>query len=159
MALKTIDTLPSENSTDVKSPKRARSQAVQDATRIPTAREYAGPATTHVLRRGDMETRLIPDQSVHLVVTSPPYFNLKRYNEEHGQLGNINELEEFLEGLDSVWRHCYRTLVPGGRLVCNIGDVCVSRRKNSGRHMVVPLHAHIAVRAQKIGFDYLTPIL
>lgn len=101
----------------------------------------------------------VPDESVHLVVTSPPYFNLKRYNDEQGQLGNIDELEEFLDGLDSVWKHCYRVLVPGGRLVCNVGDVCVSRRKNSGRHLVVPLHAHISVRAQRIGFDYLTPIL
>ncbi len=58
-----------------------------------------------------------------------------------------------------MWRHCYRALVPGGRLVCVVGDVCLARRKNQGRHMVMPLHADITVRCRRIGFDYLTPIL
>jgi DNA modification methylase len=48
--------------------------------------------------------------------------------------------------------------VPGGRIVCVVGDVCLSRRRNKGRHQVVPLHADIAVRSRRIGFDYLTPI-
>jgi len=58
-----------------------------------------------------------------------------------------------------VWHHCFRALVPGGRVVCVVGDVCLARRRNKGRHMVVPLHADISVRCRKIGFDYLTPIL
>lgn len=49
--------------------------------------------------------------------------------------------------------------MPGGRLVCVVGDVCLARRKNQGRHMVMPLHADITVRCRRIGFDYLTPIL
>ncbi len=48
-------------------------------------------------------------------------------------------------------------LVPGGRLVCVVGDVCLSRRKH-GRHMVMPMHADIVVRARKISFDNLSPI-
>jgi site-specific DNA-methyltransferase (adenine-specific) len=96
---------------------------------------------------------------VHLVVTSPPYFNLKKYNDHPDQLGNLDEYQQFHDELDSVWRHCHRVLVPGGRLVCNVGDVCVARRRNNGRHHVLPLHADIAVRARGIGFDYLTPIL
>jgi site-specific DNA-methyltransferase (adenine-specific) len=94
-----------------------------------------------------------------LVVTSPPYFNLKEYNTHPDQLGNLDEYEHFHDELDKVWRHCHRILVPGGRLVCNVGDVCVARRRNNGRHHVLPLHADIAVRARRVGFDYLTPIL
>jgi DNA modification methylase len=137
-----------------------RSAAAVEATRIPESREYSGPPTEHVLHLGDARNLdWISDESVHLVVTSPPYFNLKQYNEYQGQLGNLTELEQFLDELDAVWRHCYRVLVPGGRLVCNIGDVCIPRRKNAGRHRVVPLHAYISVRTQALGFDYLTPIL
>ncbi len=49
-------------------------------------------------------------------------------------------------------------LVPGGRLVCVVGDVCVSRRKY-GRHLVFPLHADISVICRKLGFDNLNPII
>lgn len=112
------------------------------------------------MRQGDArELDWIADESVHLVVTSPPYFNLKKYNDHPSQLGDIDEYERFHDELEKVWAHCFRILVPGGRLVCNVGDVCVSRRENKGRHLVLPLHADIAVRARKIGFDYLTPIL
>ena len=96
---------------------------------------------------------------MHLVVTSPPYFNLKRYNDRDGQLGHVDEYEKFLDEIDRTWRHCYRALVPGGRLIVNVGDVCVARRNNGGRHHVIPLHADISVRCRRIGFDYLTPIL
>lgn len=97
--------------------------------------------------------------SIHLVVTSPPYWTLKRYNDSNGQLGHIVEYDEFIDSLDAVWRHCYRALVPGGRLVINVGDVCLSRRKNNGRHTVVPLHATIQEHCKKIGFDNLAPII
>jgi len=94
-----------------------------------------------------------------LIVTSPPYFNLKKYNEHHDQMGDIQEYKVFCEELNRVWAECYRVLVPGGRVVCVVGDVCVARRQNKGRHHVIPLHADIAVGARHIGFDYLTPIL
>jgi modification methylase len=139
---------------------RLRSQRAVAATAIPTIADYVGPATNHILHCGDArDLDWIPDESVHLVVTSPPYFNLKRYNEHSAQLGNLNELEHFLDEIDKVWRHCYRVLVASGRLVCNVGDVCLARRRNKGRHLVIPLHAHISVRAGQLGFDYLTPIL
>jgi modification methylase len=116
--------------------------------------------TIHVLRQGDAR-RLdwIPDESIHLVVTSPPYWTLKEYPERAGQLGLIKSYEQFHDELEKVWKHCYRILVPGGRIACVVGDVCIARRRNKGRHMVMPLHADISVRARKVGFDYLTPIL
>jgi len=114
----------------------------------------------HILNLGDARCLdWIPDGSVHLVVTSPPYWTLKQYNEHDAQLGAVADYNAFMDELDEVWRHCYRVLVPGGRLVCVVGDVCIARRRNKGRHMVVPLHADISVRARVIGFDYLTPIL
>jgi site-specific DNA-methyltransferase (adenine-specific) len=97
-------------------------------------------------------------ESIHLVVTSPPYWNLKRYNENPDQLGHVDEYEAFLMGLEKVWKEVFRVLVPGGRLVCVVGDVCVSRRR-FGRHLVFPLHADICVLCRKIGFDNLNPII
>jgi modification methylase len=116
--------------------------------------------TVHQLHCGDArELDWIPDNSIHLVLTSPPYWTLKKYRDCQGQLGDIDDYEEFMDELDKVWRHCHRVLVHGGRVVCVVGDVCLARRRNKGRHQVVPLHADIAVRCRRIGFDYLTPIL
>jgi modification methylase len=116
--------------------------------------------TTHHLHLRDARSLdFMGDQSVHLVVTSPPYWTLKRYEDDEGQLGHVEEYEEFHAALDQVWRHCYRALVPGGRLVCVVGDVCLSRRKNNGVHTVVPLHATIQERCRQIGFMNLAPII
>ena len=115
--------------------------------------------TVHRLINGDArDLAFLDDSSVHLVVPSPPYWNLKRYNEHPDQLGHIQDYEEFLFELEKVWRHVYRILVPGGRLVCVVGDVCVAR-KNFGRHLVFPLHADICVICRRIGFDNLNPII
>lgn len=115
--------------------------------------------TTHHLIRGDArQMAYIEDESVHLVVTSPPYWTLKRYNENEAQLGHVTDYEVFLKELSKVWKEAYRVLTPGGRLVCVVGDVCLSRRLH-GRHVVVPLHADICVICRKIGFDNLNPII
>ena len=116
--------------------------------------------TRHELVLGD--ARRLSDLepgSVHLVLTSPPYWTLKRYNEHKQQLGHVEDYAEFITALDDVWRHCWRALVPGGRLVCVVGDVCLSRRKNNGRHTVIPLHSTIQERCKSIGFDNLAPII
>jgi DNA modification methylase len=116
--------------------------------------------TSHRLLVGDArDLRAFPDKSVHLVVTSPPYWTLKKYNERAGQLGHLADYESFLDQLDVVWSEVYRLLVPGGRLVCVVGDVCLSRRSNGGRHTVVPLHASIEERCRQIGFDGLAPVI
>lgn len=118
-------------------------------------------STEHQISQGDArDLSLIADSSVHLVVTSPPYWTLKEYAEGGGadQLGAIEDYEIFLNELDKVWRECARVLVPGGRICCVVGDVCIPRRK-LGRHFVVPLHADIQVRTRSLGLDVLTPIL
>ena len=96
--------------------------------------------TTHRLLQGDArDLSVLDDHSVHLIVTSPPYWTLcKKYRDHRSQLGAVRDYDVFLQQLDEVWRHCFRVLVPGGRLVCVVGDVCLSRRKNGGRHTVVP---------------------
>jgi len=115
--------------------------------------------TAHRLHLGDArKLQWIPDESVHLVVTSPPYWTLKEYERNDSQLGEIENYERFLEELDKVWLECARVLAPGGRICCVVGDVCVAR-KRGGRHHVMPLHADIQVRARKLKLDCLTPIL
>lgn len=116
-------------------------------------------ATEHHLLLGDArDLGQLGDASVHLVVTSPPYWTLKEYEHGSGQMGDIENYERFLDELDKVWRECERVLVPGGRICCVVGDICVPRRK-TGRHFVVPLHADIQVRARRVGLDCLTPVL
>lgn len=115
--------------------------------------------TTHRLIHGDNRALpFLPDGSVHLVITSPPYWSLKRYNENPAQMGHIVDYEQFLAELTKVWKEVYRVLVPGGRLVCVVGDVCLSRKEH-GRHLVMPLHADIAVICRRLGFDNLNPII
>src|SRR5205814_2731000 len=89
---------------------------------------------------------------------SPPYWTLKEYNHTAGQMGHIESYEHFLDELDKVWAECHRVLVPGGRICCVVGDVCIPRKK-AGRHFVMPLHADIQVRSRKLGLDCLTPII
>jgi site-specific DNA-methyltransferase (adenine-specific) len=117
--------------------------------------------TRHELYLGDArDMKELADRSVHLVVTSPPYWTLKQYDGAAGerQLGHHEDYEGFHDELASVWQRCYRNLVPGGRLCIVIGDVCLPRRQG-GRHLVMPLHSDIISRCRRTGFDYLTPIL
>jgi modification methylase len=115
--------------------------------------------TSHEMYLQDARKMELPAESVHLVLTSPPYWTLKEYRDTEGQMGHIAEYEEFLQELDKVWQACFDALVPGGRLICVVGDVCLSRRKNQGRHTVVPLHASIQEHCRTIGFDNLAPII
>jgi site-specific DNA-methyltransferase (adenine-specific) len=115
--------------------------------------------TRHKLALGDARNlSRIADESVQLVVTSPPYWTLKEYEQNQAQLGAVKDYDSFLDELDKVWAECARVLVPGGRICCVVGDVCIPRKK-IGRHLVMPLHADIMVRSRHLGLDSLTPIL
>lgn len=137
--------------------------ALGGATRIGLGRRISFsrmPETTrsHVIAERDArDLSIIASGSVHLVCTSPPYGSLKEYPDHPNQLGNLSDYDQFLDELDKVWTECLRILVPGGRVACVVGDVCISRRQG-GRHYVLPLSADIQVRARQIGFDNLTPI-
>jgi len=117
--------------------------------------------TEHRVILGDARLmKEVDKESVHAVVTSPPYWILKEYDGNAGgaQLGHMADYDAFLGELDRVWKKCFDSLVPGGRLCVVVGDVCLARRKK-GRHLVVPIHADISVHCRSLGFDYLTPIL
>ena len=114
--------------------------------------------TNQRLILGDSRKMSVDDEGVDLILTSPPYWIVKDYDPIEGQLGLIKDYDEFLSELDKVWRRCYDALVPRGRLVIVVGDVCLSRRKY-GRHRVVPLHASIQEHCRAIGFDNLAPII
>jgi modification methylase len=138
-------------------------EALLRANKIFRGRRWPEPydRTRHEMILGDArDLRTIPSESVHLIVTSPPYFNLKPYaSDARGrQLGRIDDYEAFLDELDRVWGECERVLVPGGRICCVIGDILVPRRTD-GRHRVLPLPSDIQVRSRSVGLDNLTPIL
>lgn len=137
--------------------------ALLKANRELRRRRWPAPydRTRHEMVLGDArDLSFIGSESIHLVVTSPPYFNLKPYasDAEGRQLGRCEDYARFLEELDRVWRECARVLVPGGRICCVIGDILIPRRAD-GRHRVLPLPSDIQVRSRKHGLDNLTPIL
>lgn len=132
--------------------------AKEPDTCAPITWAVRGLPTVHKLHLADSRYMEIEPESVELVVTSPPYWTLKQYNHQPGQLGEIEDYDEFLDELDDVWRSVHRALVPGGRMVVVVGDVNVSR-KAFGRHLVFPLHASIQERCRLIGFDNLAPII
>jgi modification methylase len=116
--------------------------------------------TSHKIWNGDArDMATLQPGSVHLVLTSPPYWTLKEYRHNEAQMGHIADYQTFLRELDRVWARCFEALAPGGRLICVVGDVCLSRRKNGGRHTVVPLHASIQEGCRDIGYDNLAPII
>ena len=115
------------------------------------------PSTQNLVIGDARNLSFVADASVQLIVTSPPYWTLKQYDDGPAQLGHVEDYENFIRELSLVWSECLRVLKPGGRLVINVGDVCLSRRK-FGRHVVVPLHASIQEECRKIGFDNLATI-
>ncbi len=99
----------------------------------------------------------VAEESIGLVITSPPYWHLKDYGEP-GQIGYGQTLHEYLLDLSRVWRECWRVLMPGRRLCINIGDQ-FARAIVYGRYKVIPLHAEIIAQCETIGFDYMGAII
>ena len=99
----------------------------------------------------------IENESIGLIITSPPYWHIKDYGVP-GQIGYGQNLHEYLKDLYRVWKECFRVLKPGRRLCINIGDQFV-RSVIYGRYKVIPLHAEIILQCEKIGFDYMGAII
>jgi DNA modification methylase len=135
-------------------PKLAKNEVELDKIRTEVASIHS-QQTIYIADSRDLS--MVENGSVHLVLTSPPYWNLKEYNKHKNQLGHIDNYQNFLDELDKVWTECYKKLAIGGRMIVIVGDVMLSRREH-GSHKVVPLHADIQIRCEKIGFDNLAPI-
>jgi site-specific DNA-methyltransferase (adenine-specific) len=115
--------------------------------------------TTQLGARGDARQLPIPDDSAGLVLTHPPYHDLKSFHSDAGgrQLGHRPDYERFLDDLDDVWREAFRVLHPGGRVCCVVGNVLRSAARH-GRHEVLPLPHDIIARARRLGFEVMTPL-
>ncbi len=99
----------------------------------------------------------LKDESVDLVVTSPPYWHIKDYGAEN-QIGYGQSLHKYLKDLYRVFRECFRVLKGGTRLCVNIGDQ-FARSVVYGKYKVIPLHAEIISMCEEIGFDYMGAII
>ena len=99
----------------------------------------------------------VKDNSIQLVVTSPPYWSIKNYGVGN-QIGYGQNLHEYLKDLYRVWKECFRVLKPGRRLCINIGDQ-FARSIIYGRYKVIPLHAELIAQCEDIGFDYMGSII
>src|SRR5208337_698534 len=94
---------------------------------------------------------------VDLVVTSPPYWQIKDYGSP-GQIGFGQSLHEYLRDLRQVWTECFRVLRAGGRLCVNVGDQ-FARASVFGRYRVIPLHAEVICQCAEAGFDSMGSII
>jgi len=99
----------------------------------------------------------LTDNSVHLVITSPPYWQLKDYGSSD-QIGYNDSYENYINNLNLVWKECYRVLYPGCRLCVNIGDQ-FARAVYYGRYKVIPIREEIIKFCENIGFDYMGAII
>ena len=97
--------------------------------------------TTHnIYFKGSINIKKQGDKSVHLVVTSPPYWKIKDYGNE-AQIGYNDSLTEYFDKLNAIWKECIRILHPGCKLCINIGDQFLRAIKNKRVYQIVPLHS------------------
>jgi site-specific DNA-methyltransferase (adenine-specific) len=114
--------------------------------------------TKHEIIIGDArDMREVGDESVHLVVTSPPYWQLKDYGDAR-QIGYNDSYEDYINNLNLVWDECYRALHKGCRLCINIGDQ-FARSVYYGRYKIIPIRTEIIKFCETRGFDYMGAII
>ncbi len=114
--------------------------------------------TIHKIITGDSrQMNLLLDKSVHLVITSPPYWQLKDYGTEN-QIGSHESYESYINDLNLVWKESHRILHPGCRLCINIGDQ-FARSVYYGRYKVIPIRTEIIKFCETIGFDYMGAVI
>ena len=114
--------------------------------------------TKHTIVSGDSRRMLsLADQSVQLIITSPPYWQLKDYGTED-QIGFNDSYEDYINNLNLVWQECHRVLENGCRLCINIGDQ-FARSVYYGRYKIIPIRTEIIKFCETIGFDYMGAII
>lgn len=114
--------------------------------------------TKHTIINGDCrQMKELADNSVHLIVTSPPYWQLKDYGSSE-QIGFNDSYEEYVNNLNLVWKECFRVLHDGCRLCINIGDQ-FARSVYYGRYKVIPIHSEIIRFCEAAGFDFMGQII
>lgn len=114
--------------------------------------------TYHKIINGDSrQMSELKDESMHLVVTSPPYWQLKDYGTEN-QIGFHDDYETYINHLNLTWQECYRVLHKGCRLCINIGDQ-FARSVYYGRYKIIPIHSEIIKFCEMIGFDFMGTII
>ena len=115
-------------------------------------------STKHKIIIGDSRNMAeISNESVHLIITSPPYWQLKDYGDTN-QIGYNDTYETYIENLNQVWAECHRVLNPGCRLCVNIGDQ-FTRAVTYGRYKIIPIREEIIRFCESIGFDYMGAII
>ena len=114
--------------------------------------------TKHIIINGDCRKMAeLSDKSVHLIVTSPPYWQLKDYGSDN-QIGFDDSYEQYINHLNLVWKECHRVLHDGCRLCINIGDQ-FARSVYYGRYKVIPIHSEIIRFCESVGFDFMGQII
>lgn len=114
--------------------------------------------TQHIIINGDSRNMSeLQDKSVHLIITSPPYWQLKDYGNDN-QIGFNDSYEQYINNLNLVWKECFRVLHDGCRLCINIGDQ-FARSVYYGRYKVIPIHSEIIRFCETIGFDFMGQII
>jgi DNA modification methylase len=114
--------------------------------------------TSHVIINGDARKMAeVKDETIHLIITSPPYWQLKDYGSEN-QIGYHNSYEAYINNLNLVWSEAFRVLHEGCRLCVNIGDQ-FARSVYYGRYKVIPIRTEIIKFCETIGFDYMGAII
>jgi len=114
--------------------------------------------TIHKIIFGDSrDMSCISDNSIHLIITSPPYWQLKDYGSKN-QIGFNDSYEDYINNLNLVWSECFRVLHNGCRLCINIGDQ-FARSVYYGRYKIIPIRTEIIKFCESIGFDYMGAII
>jgi site-specific DNA-methyltransferase (adenine-specific) len=114
--------------------------------------------THHKIIIGDSRRMMeVPEESVHLIITSPPYWQLKDYG-NGSQIGFDDSYEDYINNLNIVWKECHRILNKGCRLCVNIGDQ-FARSVYYGRYKVIPIRTEIIKFCETIGFDYMGAVI
>jgi site-specific DNA-methyltransferase (adenine-specific) len=114
--------------------------------------------TYHKIINGDSrQMNYLGEESIHLIITSPPYWQLKDYG-TNKQIGFHESYESYINNLNLVWNECYRVLHPGCRFCVNIGDQ-FARSVYYGRYKVIPIRTEIIKYCETIGFDYMGAVI